>query len=71
MTNAAWPEDLKRLAGRMAAAGMAPDIDSMDLSEQRAVYRALRRFLGPGEQRNVTPHSENEGSNHVLERLNP
>ena len=47
-------EDLKRVLERMAAAGMAPDIDSMDSSEQRAVYRVLRRLLGQTERREAS-----------------
>ena len=51
MDEQGWQEDLQRLIARMAAAGMAPDIDSMDLSEQRAVYRVLRRLIGQTERR--------------------
>lgn len=45
MTSAARPDDLERLLERMTVAGMAPDITSMDFSEQRAVLCALRRRL--------------------------
>jgi hypothetical protein len=36
---------LKRLMERMTAAGVVPDINQFDLSEQRAVYCVLRRRL--------------------------
>lgn len=50
MNSTAWMDELNRLLARMAAVGLAPDIDSMDLSERRGVYCVLRRFLG-GAQR--------------------
>lgn len=40
-----WQDELSRLLARMKAVGLAPDIDSMDLSEQRAAYCVLRRLM--------------------------
>ena len=47
-------DDLKRVLERMAAAGVAPDIDSMDLNERRAVYRVLRKLLRQTERREAS-----------------
>lgn len=50
MNSAEWMDELNRLLARMAAIGLAPDIDSMNLNEQWGVYCVLRRLLD-GSQR--------------------